>query len=125
MAIPSLESGISNLRFFRFAKNRTDAAKFSRRPGAVPVDPHRAARGQTADVAEHRVRIRHVPPEKVTDVTGWLRREIDFSTIAQWFDLRGDAEGVAVVRIIERFNSERIAREEETLSLLIPYGERI
>src|SRR5207248_1640152 len=114
-----------SFQLFRFCENRTDAAKFSRAAGAVTPYPHGAAGGQTADIAKHRVRIGHVSPEKETDVTGWIGREIDLAAFTQCLYLRGQAEGVAAVGIIEGLNAERIAREEETLSLLIPDGKGV
>src|SRR5438132_5721482 len=98
----------------RVAQNLADIAKNTRSPRNAPIHPHRAAGGQAADVAEHCIRIGHVSPQEVTDVSRRVGREIDFSAIAQWFYLRSYAKGMAVIGVVERFDSERVAREKET-----------
>ena len=112
-------------RILRVAENSADAAEDPRRSRAAPIDPQAAAGGQTANIAEQSIRIRHVSPQKVSDVSCRIGREIDLPAIAQWFYLRGYPYRVAIVRVVERFNPERVAREKDTLSLFIPDDKRV
>src|SRR5207302_8194269 len=103
----------SIFRILRIAQNRADITEHTRRMHAVPIYPHATAGGQTANVVEQSIRIGHVSPQKISDVSCRIRREIDLSAIAQRFYLRSYPKGMAVIRVVERLDPEWIARQKE------------
>src|SRR5215471_7001480 len=64
-------------------------------------------------------------PEEEADVTGRFGRGVNVPTGQQSFDLRGDADGPAVVCVIQRLDAERVAGEEKALLAFVPDGESI
>ena len=64
-------------------------------------------------------------PEKKSDMSGSLGTCVDVLSSQQCFHLRRDADRPAIVRIVERFNAERIAGEKERAFPCVPDRERI
>ena len=94
-------------------------------PGPRGIHPQGVARRQGADGPVKRVRLRHIAEQEESHVPGRIRRAIHPAAAEQRLDLGGDAEGLAVVGVIERLDAEGIARQEKALLRLVPQGKRI
>ena len=64
-------------------------------------------------------------PQKKSDVSGGIGRKIDLPAIAQWFYLRSYPKSMAVIRVVEWFDPERVARQKETFLLTVPNRKRV
>ena len=108
---------------FRFRQESGNAAEGAKPFFAADVKRQAVSGGQVADAAIKRVGRGDVAPEEIADVAGRFGRGVNAAAGQQRFDLRRHAEGLAIVRVIERLDAKRVAREKEGF-LPVPDGKR-
>src|SRR5208337_5126885 len=64
-------------------------------------------------------------PEEEADVTGRFGAGVHATAGQQGLDLRSDTKGFPVVRVVERFDAEGVASQEQALLALVPKGKGI
>ncbi len=87
-------------------------------------DGHPTAGGHGANRPVHRERLRHAAAQKETGDSRGIARRRYRAAREQGLDLRRDAHRRAVVRVVQRLDPVRIAREEHRSRALVPDAER-
>ena len=104
---------------------RQDVGDEAIRPGrlrAALADPHGVARRHAADAAVQGPRVGHAAPEKKAGMAGRLGAGVDRRS-QQRLHLRGHAQGVAVVGVVQRLDAEGVARQQHRALAPVPERE--
>src|SRR5690348_7725456 len=93
-------------------------------PDAASVHPECGSSRQRPNAAVQRKWFRYAPPQKETSVASRLRRCVDIASSEQRFDFGCYSNAVAILRVVEGFNAERVACEQKPFGFVIPKRER-